>query len=99
MDLTPHAGPTLRSVARAVAPAGNIVTLTGTNLLHTSSITVCGVNAPTFTATSDTSITLTVPAGASAAGNIVVTTPASSASIAFIAGTIYYRTGPPIDPL
>lgn len=87
------AAPTLTSASPAVAPVGQTTTLTGTNLLHTTGITVCGVTATTYTITSDTSITVTVPAGASGAGNIVVTTPAGTASIAFTAGQIYYGTG------
>jgi hypothetical protein len=87
------AAPTLSGASPAVAPAGATTTLTGTNLRHTSSITVCGVNAPTFTINSDTSITVTVPAGASGAGTIVVTTPAGTASTAFTAGQVYYGTG------
>ena len=90
---TALAAPTLSSASPNVAPVGQTTVLTGTNLLHTTGITVCGVAATTYTITSDTSITVTVPAGASGAGNIVVTTPAGTASIAFTAGQIYYGTG------
>ena len=87
------AAPTLSGASPAVAPVGQTTVLTGTNLLHTTGITVCGVTASTYTITSDTSITVTVPAGASGAGTIVVTTPAGTASTAFTAGQIYYGTG------
>ena len=90
---TALAAPTLTSASPNVAPVGNTVTLTGTNLLHTTGITVCGVTASTYTITDDSHITVTVPAGATGAGNIVVTTPAGSASIAFTAGQIYFGTG------
>lgn len=82
------AAPTLTSASPAVAPVGQTTTLTGTNLLHTTGITVCGITATTYTITDDSHITVTVPAGASGAGNIVVTTPAGTASIAFTAGQI-----------
>ncbi|MGZ6321447.1 MAG: IPT/TIG domain-containing protein [Ktedonobacterales bacterium] len=85
--------PTLTSASPAVAPAGATTTLTGTGLLHTTGITVCGVTATTYTINSDTSITVTVPAGASGSGTIVVTTPAGTASTAFTAGQIFYGTG------
>lgn len=92
--------PTLSSASPAIAPAGQTTTLTGTGLLHTSSITVCGVNAPTFTINSDTSITVTVPAGANTAGTIVVTTPAGTASTAFTAaGSAWVNTGTPASPV
>ena len=85
---SPLAAPTLSSASPNVAPVGQTTVLTGTNLLHTTGITVCGVTATTYTITDDSHITVTVPAGASGAGNIVVTTPAGTASIAFTAGQI-----------
>lgn len=79
--------PTLSDASPNVAPAGETTTLTGTNLRHATGVTVCGVSA-SFTIVSDTSLNVAVPAGASGAGSIVVTTPAGTASIAFTAGEI-----------
>lgn len=92
-DYTVLAAPTLSSATPAAAPAGQSVTLVGTGLLHTTSITCCGVTVTSYTITDDSHITMTVPAGAAGAGNIVVTTPAGSASVAFTAGTLYIDTG------
>jgi len=93
LNYTLLAAPTLSGASPAVAPQGQTTTITGTGLLHTTGITVCGVTASTYTINSDTSITVTVPAGASGAGSIVVTTPAGSASTAFTAGQIYWGNG------
>jgi len=90
VNYNPLAAPTLSGVSPSAAPPGQTVTLTGTDLLHTTGITVCGVTASTYKITSNTSITFTIPSGATGAGNIVVTTPAGTASIAFVAGQVWW---------
>lgn len=92
-DYTVLAAPTLSSASPAAAPAGQSVTLVGTHLLHTTGITCCGVTVTSYTITDDSHITMTVPTGAAGAGNIVVTTPAGNASLAFVAGQLYGDTG------
>ena len=89
INYNPLPAPTLSSASPAVGAPGTSVVLTGTSLLHTSGITCCGVTVTSYTINSDTQITMTVPAGASGVGTIVVTNPAGSASTAFTAGTIY----------
>lgn len=89
IDYTALAAPTVSSASPDVGQSGDSITVTGTSLLHTSSVTVNGASA-SFTADSDTQLTVTVPAGATpGVGSIVVTTPAGSDSTPFTLGQIY----------
>ncbi|WP_216680443.1 IPT/TIG domain-containing protein [Hymenobacter siberiensis] len=65
--------PTIASMTPSTGAVGTYVTITGTNLLGTTSITLNGVVIPTFTVVNGTTITFFVPAGATT-GNVVVTT-------------------------
>ena len=65
--------PTIASMTPSTGAVGTYVTITGTNLLGTTSITLNGVVIPVFTVVNGTTITFFVPAGATT-GNVVVTT-------------------------
>ncbi|MBC7446705.1 MAG: IPT/TIG domain-containing protein, partial [Hymenobacteraceae bacterium] len=73
--------PTLTALAPASGPVGTTVTLTGTSLTGALDVKFNGTYAP-FTVTSATSITATVPPGATT-GNVTVRTPDGSARSAF----------------
>ncbi len=73
--------PTLTGFTPASASAGAQVTLTGTNLTGTTSITFGGIPSLSFTVTSATQVVATVPAGA-ASGLISLTTPGGTVSTA-----------------
>jgi uncharacterized repeat protein (TIGR01451 family) len=62
-NINPSAPPTISSFSPGSGPVGTTVTITGTNFFSTSTVRFNGVNA-TFTATTNTSITATVPSGA-----------------------------------
>ncbi|GAB3865783.1 hypothetical protein GCM10028824_05170 [Hymenobacter segetis] len=80
--LNPGPTPTLVSLAPAGgATQGSAITLTGTNLSSATALSFNGT-AATFTAVSATTITTTVPVGATS-GAISVTTPNGIASISF----------------
>ena len=64
--------PTISSFTPTGGPAGTVVTITGTNFTGVTAVTFNGVSAPGYTVNSATSITVTVPAGAST-GPIAVT--------------------------
>ncbi len=74
---TTIAPPTITSVSPATGPVGggNSVTITGTNLLETQTVTFGGTPAASFTVNNSTSITATVPASTSLGlVSIIVTT-------------------------
>jgi putative cell wall-binding protein len=75
--------PTIVAVTSAVGPVagGTTVTLTGTNLTGTTGISVGGQAASDVTVVSATSVTFTTPAHATGATDVVVTTPAGSATL------------------
>ena len=60
---------------------GTSVTITGRNLTGTTSVTFGGTPATSFTVHSSTSITATAPAHAGGAVDVVVTTPAGTATL------------------
>jgi hypothetical protein len=74
--------PSVTSDSPTYGPVGQSVTLSGSNFLQITSVTVCGVTA-SYTVNSSTQITVTVPSGASGTGNITVTNPAGSSSVTF----------------
>lgn len=84
--------PTLASVVPAAGPTagGTQVTITGTALTTTSSVTVGGA-AASFNVLSDTELTAVTPAGVAGAADVVVTTAGGSATLA---GGFTYVAGP-----
>jgi molybdate transport system substrate-binding protein len=76
--------PTIAKVTPAHAKAGATVTVTGTNLNGTTSVTIQGV-AATFKVVSSTKLTLVVPAKAKS-GVITVTNPSGTATKPFTIG-------------
>ena len=83
--------PTITSFTPASGIIGTKVVITGTNLTGATSVTFNGVAAATVTLASATSITATVPAGATS-GLISVTTPGGTVASA----TPYTVTFPPV---
>lgn len=73
--------PQVTSFSPASGKVGATITITGVSLKQTSNVTVGGKTA-TFKVTSDTQLTLTVPAGALNGQRIVVTTAGGTASSA-----------------
>ncbi len=80
---TYHAPPTLTSLSPAsgTTSGGTSVTLTGTNLSGTTAVTFDGVAATVGSATA-TTVTVTTPAHAAAAVDVVATTPGGTATLA-----------------
>jgi hypothetical protein len=73
--------PTFSSFTPAVAPAGTVVTITGTNFTGATTVLVGGVPITNFTVVNGTTITFTVPAG-SPTGLVTVMTPTGQATSA-----------------
>jgi hypothetical protein len=69
--------PTVTAVTPTSGQVGALVTITGTNLSTVTNVTFNGIDAPSFTIVSATSIKVNVPAGAST-GKIAVTNPAAT---------------------
>ena len=63
-----------------ILAGGTTITITGTNLLNTSSVTVGGVAATSFTVVSSTSVTVVTPSGSAGVKNVVLTTPGGTAT-------------------
>jgi len=74
----PPVAPTISSFTPTSGPVGTIVSITGTHFTGANTVTFNGATA-TFSVTSDTSITATVPGGART-GSIAVTTAAGTAT-------------------
>ena len=72
--------PTISSFTPTSAGTGTTVTITGTNFTGVTAVSFGGVAAASFVVNSSTSITAIVGAGAT--GNVSVTTPAGTASLA-----------------
>ncbi|KAI2699423.1 hypothetical protein CBS147332_8309 [Penicillium roqueforti] len=80
----PTPTPTVTSLSPVSGPlsGGNVVTVTGTNLTGTTSVTFGGVTAPFFVVLSSTALNATVPASTVAGTvDVVVTTPNGSSPI------------------
>ncbi len=79
---TYHAPPTLTSLSptTGTTSGGTSVTLTGTNLSGATAVTFDG-GAATITGTTATSVTVTTPAHAAGAVDVVATTPGGSATL------------------
>ncbi|WP_035562859.1 FG-GAP-like repeat-containing protein [Hymenobacter sp. IS2118] len=73
--------PTITSFTPTSGPVGTSVMITGTDLGTTSAVRFNGITAPTFTVVNGTSVTATVPAGATT-GVISVTTTGGAGSSA-----------------
>jgi formylglycine-generating enzyme required for sulfatase activity/CxxC motif-containing protein (DUF1111 family)/subtilisin-like proprotein convertase family protein len=74
------AGPTISSVSPNVGPTtgGTAITITGTNLTGTSSVSVGGNAATSVVVVNATTVTATTPSGAAGAANVSLTTPYGS---------------------
>jgi hypothetical protein len=73
--------PTLTAVSATAGSAGTTITLTGTNLVGVSTITINGVTMNTIRVVSTTQISFVIPVGSSS-GTISVTTPGGVANFA-----------------
>lgn len=71
--------PTITSITPTTIPVGGTITITGTNLANTSSVTINGGTISNYTINSPTSITATIPAGATS-GPLSVVTPCGAAN-------------------
>jgi len=71
--------PAITSFTPASGPVGTVVTITGNNLKGATKVTFGGVKVTSFSVTSDTQITATVPTAA-VTGKIQVTTPGGTAT-------------------
>ena len=76
------APPTISSVSPNVGPTtgGTVITITGTNLTGTSSVTIGGV-AATSVSVSSTTVTAVTPEGTIGAKTVSITTPAGTANL------------------
>ncbi|MDO7873376.1 M4 family metallopeptidase [Hymenobacter sp. ASUV-10] len=81
--------PVILSFAPGSGPVGTAVTLRGQGLAGTTEVTFNGTVAPAFTVTSDSTLTVTVPAGAST-GLVRLSTPVGAA----VSSTPYTVTAP-----
>jgi hypothetical protein len=88
--------PTTPTFSPSAGGIGTSVTLTGTHFTDATLVHLNGVNCPSFTVNSDTSITVTVPSGATT-GPFLVGNPSgnssNSASNFLVANAYVYRTG------
>jgi len=71
--------PTLSGLAPTSGPVGTVVTLTGNNLMGTTSVTFNGKPAASFSVVSATQLTATVPSDGTT-GPVVITTPGGNAA-------------------
>ena len=85
--------PTLTSLTPSSGALGTSVTIAGTNLGDATAVTFNGVSAP-IASKSGTSLTVTVPDGATS-GPVSVTTPAGTATTAAGAGFTVTTGGSP----
>jgi len=81
--------PVISSFAPGSGPVGTAVALRGQGLTGTTEVTFNGTVAPAFTVTSDTTLTVTVPPGAST-GLVRLTTPVGAA----LSSTAFLVTAP-----
>ncbi len=88
--------PTLTGISPASGPVGTSVTLTGTSFTGATGVSFNGT-AATFTVNSATSISTTVPAGAST-GNVTVATPSGTSGSQLFTVTVPASTISSISP-
>jgi hypothetical protein len=86
--------PNITSMSPTSGNVGTVVTLTGTNLSCVTTISVNGVNAPSFSIVSATQIDVTIPAGATT-GPITVTCGTTTVSAP---GIFYICPTGPVTP-
>lgn len=94
---TPYVTPSISGFSPTVAAPGNTITISGSGFTGVSSVAFNGTSA-SYAFVSDTSITATVPSGATA-GPISVTNPAGTgtSSTNFQPGQIWYGTGAAVN--
>ncbi|WP_201987337.1 IPT/TIG domain-containing protein [Hymenobacter rubidus] len=80
---------TITSISPTSGPVGTVVTITGTNLSNATAVAVNGVNAVRFIVVNSTTITFSVPGGATS-GFVTVTTAAGT-----VVGPIFTVILPP----
>jgi uncharacterized membrane protein len=85
--VSPVAGPTL---------GGTAITLTGTNLLGTTAVTVGGIPATDVKAVSTTTVTAITPPGTAGPADVTVVTPGGTASLSSV---FTYVTPPVLESL
>jgi formylglycine-generating enzyme required for sulfatase activity/CxxC motif-containing protein (DUF1111 family)/subtilisin-like proprotein convertase family protein len=80
---TYFAPPTISSVSPNVGPTagGTAITITGTNLTGTSSVTIGGTAATSVSVVNSTTVTAVTPAGTSGAKTVSLTTPGGTANL------------------
>lgn len=90
---TPVTSPVVTSATPNVGTSGTSVAVAGSGFTTVTDVNINGATA-SFTINSDTSITATVPSGATpGSGNLVVTNPAGTGSVGFTVGQVYFGTG------
>jgi hypothetical protein len=89
--------PTISTLSPAAGPTagGNVVTISGTSLNSTTSVTFDG-QAVAFTVLSDTTLTAVAPAGSAGYVDVVVSNPGGSATLT---ETYRYVAGPGAGPI
>ncbi|MFD1873758.1 IPT/TIG domain-containing protein [Hymenobacter bucti] len=90
--------PTLVSFSPASGPVGTLVTVTGTNLLGATTVTLNGASVGSYSITNATSLTLTVPAGATS-GPIAMTTLGGTATSLAVFTVIVPNPAPALSSL
>jgi formylglycine-generating enzyme required for sulfatase activity len=79
----PYEMPAVNGIAPTSGPTagGTLITLTGTNLLGATGVTVGGVACTSVQVVNSTSVTAVTPAGTAGAKSVAVTTPSGTASL------------------
>ncbi len=88
---SPPPAPTVSSFSPASGSPGTQVTISGSAFTGATSVSIAGTNQTSLTVNSDTSITTTVPNGASGSGPVCVTTAAGTGC----SGSSFTVTSPP----
>ncbi|MCC6387781.1 MAG: IPT/TIG domain-containing protein [Dehalococcoidia bacterium] len=88
--VTPGGGPTT---------GGTVVTLTGTGFTGATTVTFGGIAGTALAVASDTSLTVTTPAGTAGTADVLVTTPLGQSAVAAGAKFTYGATVPSITSL
>ena len=85
VDTDPGGGPTIDSASPTAGPAdgGMRLRINGSGFADATSVTVGGVEAPTWRVRGDSRMVVVTPAGSPGATEIVITTPGGSASTGF----------------
>ncbi|MEO5974828.1 MAG: IPT/TIG domain-containing protein, partial [Ilumatobacteraceae bacterium] len=93
----PTAAPTISSVSPSSGPAagGTSVTITGTNLTGTTSVTFGGTAGTSVTAVNATTVTVATPAGVAGTVNVVLTT--TDGSVTSTGGFTYVTPAVPSE--